>query len=279
MNMNQKGISNTILVAVAVIALGVLGYVFLINKTPEQKLLEENKPSVTGSDPDKTGGGAGGSGLSAPPSKYCKDRTAPVERVFGETLALSSDKKDIILNNKIILSTEDLPIKLAVSAESSFDVTNSQFTFAILSPTKKIAAFAVSGGIHEWGGVVELSSGRIIPVTFQFDGGVSTPKWNDNGRYLVFTKISPEPASVLAIIDVKNEKSFVAEYEKIINFSNANPLPAGFSSDVVKPYWSEVKDGKVYFQVIITSASDQKSSELWFFNASDNKWGFYCSDV
>ncbi|NCT00295.1 hypothetical protein GW765_04965 [Candidatus Parcubacteria bacterium] len=263
--MNQKIIIISIVIIIAVV--GVIGYFVFVQK-----------PAFTPA-PTKEGG-AGGSGLAEfpPASKYCEDRNAPKEKIFGETLIISSDKKTILLNDKVAVSISDLPTTVQVSANSSFGVTNKEFTSAVLSPTKSIIAFTVSGGAHGWGGFKNVFSGLVYPVAFQFGGSVSNPKWNHDGKYISFSKTIPKPATILTLVNAQGLKTYTSEYEKVLSFEDINPLPYGILSNLRSHYWSEDKDNKLYFLVaLMDSAVNVEHAELWSVNADTSKWDFYCT--
>lgn len=279
--MNKKGFANIILVVVIVILVGAVGYFAFVKKseptsqpTPTTTSNETQPPKT----PANKQGGAEGSGLTELPSKYCEDRNAPKEKIFGEVLTISSDKQNILLNGKIAVSIADLPTTINVSSNSSFDITNKQFTSAVLSPTKSLIAFTVSGGIHGWGGFKNAFSGLTYPVAFQFEGSVENPKWNNDGSYVAFSKTTPKSASILTLISIGVNKSYTSDYEKVLDFIKINPLPSGILSNLRSHYWSENKDGRLYFLVaLMDTAVNTEHAELWSINASDQKWDFYCT--
>jgi len=273
-----------VLVVVVIVAIvAVAGYLALVKKSAPT-----NQPTPTTTSnktlPPKTSankqGGAGGSGLAEKPpaSKYCEDRNAPKEKIFGEALTISSNKQNIMLNGKVAVSVTDLPTTINVSPSSSFGVTNKEFTSAVLSPTKSLIAFTVSGGTHGWGGFKNVFSGLTYPVAFQFEGSVENPKWNHDGSYVAFSKTTPKSAGILTLISIGANKSFTSDYEKVLDFTKINPLPPGILPNLRNHYWSEVKDNKLYFLVaLMDTAVNIEHAELWSVNASDQKWDFYCT--
>ena len=275
MNMNQKKFVNIIVIGIVVaILLGVAGYFVFINKSEQ---ITPQPTSLSELTTDKQGG-AGGSGLTPEISKYCQDRNAPKEKIFGESLTISSDKKTILLNDKVAVSISDLPTTIQVSANSSFGVTNKEFTSAVLSPTKSIIAFTVSGGTHGWGGFKNVFSGLVYPVAFQFEGIVSNPKWNHDGKYAAFSKTTPKPVTILTLVNAQGLKTYTSEYEKVLSFEDINPLPSGILSNLRNHYWSENKDSKLYFLVaLMDSAVNTEHAELWSVHADTSKWDFYCT--
>lgn len=264
---------------IVVALLAIAGYfVFVKQPSPPTETTQPSTGEEATTPTSGTEGGVGGSGLTVPPSKYCKDRGAPEEKVFGEALTISSDKKTILLNGKIAVSISDLPSTIQVSADSSFGVTNKEFTSAVLSPTKSIIAFTVSGGTHGWGGFKNVFSGLVYPVAFQFEGGVSNPKWNHDGKYVAFSKTTPKPATILTLVNAQELKGYTSEYEKTLIFEDINPLPSGMLSNLRSHYWSKDKDSKLYFLVaLMDSAVNTEHAELWSVNADTSKWDFYCT--
>ena len=273
--MNKKGFSSTlVIILVVVIIAAFAGYFVFINKS------EPITPQATPSSElptDKQGGG-GGSGLAPEISKYCQDRNAPKEKIFGESLTISSDKKTILLNGKVAVSISDLPTTIQVSANSSFGVTNKEFTSAVLSPTKSIIAFTVSGGIHGWGGFKNVFSSLVYPVAFQFEGSISNPKWNYDGKYAAFSKTTPKSATILTLVNAQGLKTYTSEYEKVLSSEDINPSPPGILPNLRNHYWSEAKDNKLYFLVaLMDTAVNIEHAELWSVNTSNQKWDFYCT--
>ncbi len=216
---NKQGFINVISIIVTVVVVLVLGY-FAFSKKSEapQNGAPDNVSGVQIPSGTDGGGGAGGSGLpdNPPASVNCVDYNLPTPQNYGTVLQVSSDETKVFWNNKVILEVKQLPTRIRINSDSSFDVTNQGFTNAVLSPTKSIVAFIVNSGIHRWAGIKNLQNGSLYPVAFQFEGGIDKPIWNKVGNYISFFKATPKGTNILSLVNTDNTGIYTSDFEKIL---------------------------------------------------------------
>lgn len=108
-----------------------------------------------------------------------------------KTEKLSWTKDSINFDGRNIISINDFPDEVQVSADSVFG-SSEDFTGALVSPDGKWLAITITGGVHEFGWLYEFSTEKLIPVAFSFDGGVTIKKWQNNDE-IIFEITSPKP--------------------------------------------------------------------------------------
>jgi len=218
---------------------------------------------------DEQNQGAGGSGIPGQEqsSKYCSDQeNVPQEEIFGINLTISTDKKTIYLNNKVVIATKDLPNQISVTSSEKFTITNGKFISAVLSPQESLIAFTIDGDVHSWAGIKNVYSGLIYPVSFQFEGKVQKPKWNKEGSFVAFSKTTPEPCENIAVINVTDLKNTVSENE--VNIEWTDPTPSGIIMSLKNLFWNANQANRVYFTVASKdTVANNVYGELWYADA------------
>lgn len=122
--------------------------------------------------------------------------------IQNQTPAISVTENQIQFLNGQILSINDFPDAVRVSADSSFG-SSDRINGAIISSDGKWIAVATGGAAHDFGWMYEVSTKKLTPVVFSYGGGVAVKNWNNN-QEVVFIKTTAKPDTYEVAINVSN---------------------------------------------------------------------------
>lgn len=126
---------------------------------------------------------------------------AQVPQVSNIEIQTISDTQ-IILSNSVVLSIDELPDEIAVSAQSTFG-SSDKFKNAVLSPDDAWLAIAVGGAAHNFGWIYNLETSELKLIAFQYGGGVKIKKWINNSEVVLILE-TPEPKTIEKTINITN---------------------------------------------------------------------------
>jgi hypothetical protein len=124
-----------------------------------------------------------------------------VEQVSNIEIQTISDTQ-IILSNNTILSIDEFPDEIDVSAESSFG-SSDKFKGAELSPDDKWLAIAIGGAAHDFGWIYNIETTELKLIAFQYGGGVKVKEWISTSQVVLILE-TPEPKTIEKIVNITN---------------------------------------------------------------------------
>jgi len=123
------------------------------------------------------------------------------ELVSGSDI-VSWDASNIAVSGRIILSINDFPDSVQVSPEAYFG-SSDRFKDVKISPDDKWLAVSIGGAAHDFGWLYEISTKKLVPVAFQYGGGVDVKGWI-NDKEVVFEITSPKPETREKVVNVND---------------------------------------------------------------------------
>ena len=123
-----------------------------------------------------------------------------------------------------ILTIENFPDDIQVSPENSFGSSDA-ITKAVLSPDDNWIAIGVAGAAHEFGWMYNVLLDNVVPVAFQFGGGVEPIIWRADSKYIVFSITSPGDFTRLKLVNVLEMTEYPETTGFIIQAPIENELP------------------------------------------------------
>lgn len=138
------------------------------------------------------------------PDSVDNENEAPVEDISLSEESIEDQEGDVLI------SADDVPGSIQVSENSEFGVSGS-FTSAKLSGDKEWIAFATGGAAHDAGWLYEIRTEEVLPVAFQYGGGVEVIEWSPDSQYVAFMIGSPAPSEHILIVDRENIEGYVSE--------------------------------------------------------------------
>lgn len=124
--------------------------------------------------------------------------------VVTEEVSWGSQK--ITYGDKVITAA-DLP-PMRVSEGAVFE-GQGEIRTVLFSPNNKKAAFVVTG-VHEFGWVYDFELEKLIPLAFQYGGGVDIVQWQKE-NIIELDITTPKPTKHKKVIDLNN----LPEYPKL----------------------------------------------------------------
>ncbi len=148
------------------------------------------------------------------------------------------ENKIIDQDDNSLLTSEDLPDRIAVSEEAEFGIRGA-ISGAALSPDGKWIALSTRGAVHGAGWLYPIGRDEVRAVAFQYGGEVRVLGWRSDGQYVAFERRTPRPSTFLTIVSPEADGKFPATTGSSVE----SPIPEAVVSEIA---W---KNGDLCFVV------------------------------
>lgn len=137
-------------------------------------------------------------------------------------------------SGNVLLSAEDVPGSVAVSEEAEFGVAG-PFTGVELSPDKSWIALTMSGAAHGSGWLYDIGDEELIPVAFQYGGGVEILEWSPDSQFMAFRIGTPAATEHILAVDRDNtDEEYVSEVGQQVEVNQQADLGPPFAYEFIR---------------------------------------------
>ncbi len=129
----------------------------------------------------------------------------------------------------------DFPCPVNVSAHAAFRGAGA-IKDVKPSPDGRMLAIRTTNASHEMGWLYDPRGGNLRPVSFQYAGETNLAGWREDGEYVAFLERTPGPGDFLRLVDVSEQREYVAEYGLDVGSRGADvDLPGEATSEKIDP--------------------------------------------
>ncbi len=139
--------------------------------------------------------------------------------------ALNWDGAKINFGQHSILTTRIPPMQVSDGAAFGHRIGESgYFKTVLISPDATKIAFSTSNGVHDFAWVYDFDNEEFIPLSFQYGGGASVIRWEDNNS-VTFELKTPKSSTEIKTFDLNN----LSDYPRVVTKGE-------FSYELYEPY-------------------------------------------